>query len=400
MTTSRNEQKLKLLLKKIELPKALYEKAKARYTNLNEWLINEEALVSSHSPEIFPQGSFRFGTAIYPINTEDAYDIDLGLKLRTGINKANMSQSNLRSLVKKDLDKYVERNNIKDGVEKKRRCWCINYQDQVSFHMDIVPGIPEDEIKKSLLFENMRSNNNYFNEELAGNVSDLAMAITDTDRPTYDVISNDWEPSNPQGFALWFDSRVKLNSEVLNESLIRNKAATIEDLKPYQWNSPLQNVIKLLKRHRDTIYKDPKDQDSKPISIIINTLAAKAYNGESSIEDALKNILGNMESYINDSGKLVPNPVDDNEDFADKWYSEEHTHLNLESNFRDWIKSARNDFRLLLEEDNKILFESSSKRKLNINYNNNDLDNLGFIKKASISTPISSNAAPSHLTSH
>jgi hypothetical protein len=397
LTVDKNERRLKLLLDKIELPHALYKKAKARYSNLNEWLTVEDTKVSNHSPEIFPQGSFRLGTAIYPINPDDAYDLDLGLKLRSGIDKSNMSQSGLRSLVKEDLDKYVKSKNIKDKVETKKRCWCINYQDQISFHMDIVPGIPEDQNQKSLLLENMLSQSVYFNEELAANVSDNAMAITDTERPTYHIISNDWEPSNPQGYALWFDSRVKLGTEALNESVILNKAATIEDLKPYEWNSPLQNSIKLLKRHRDTIYKDPKDHDSKPISIIITTLAANAYQGETSIEDTLTSILDNMDSFINDTGKLIPNPVDANEDFADKWYSKNHNYLDLESNFRDWLKRAKNDFRLLLQEDSKILFESSVSRKFDISFGDNDLDNLGFVKKVSIATPISSNAAPSHL---
>lgn len=51
----------------------------------------------------------------------------------------------------------------------------------------------------------------------------------------------------------------------------------IEELPSFENKSILQKVIMILKCHRDNVYKD--NRELKPISIIITTLAAKAYDG-------------------------------------------------------------------------------------------------------------------------
>lgn len=63
------------------------------------------------------------------------------------------------------------------------------------------------------------------------------------------------------------------------------------------------------------------DDDEKPISIIITTLAGRAYNGETCLFDGLCNIIDNMELYIHLEGGtyVVNNPVNPKENFADKW---------------------------------------------------------------------------------
>ncbi|WP_223788555.1 nucleotidyltransferase domain-containing protein [Marinicella meishanensis] len=399
MKQSYNEEKLLTILENIQLSETLYQKAKDRYSNLHESLTTPESNVSAYAPDIFPQGSFRLGTAIKPYNKGDAYDIDLGLILTSGLNKSNITQCDLRKIVKKDLEKYVESNGIKEGVNQKRRCLTINYQDGISFHMDIVPGIPQDKQKMAYFHERMlRNEGGVINEQLANIISDKAIAITDNESDSYEEYSDDWEPSNPQGYAKWFDARMSLNSNVITESLTRNKVATVEELKPYQWNSPLQKAIMLLKRHRDVQYADDGVKESKPISIIITTLAAISYQGESTVEETLLNILDKMESFINNHAPLVPNPVNPDEDFADKWYSEKHKDLELELNFRSWFKDAQRDFRSLLEQENELLFESSVNRKFNIKIANSKLKSLGLKSAApvTVSTPISADSAPSH----
>ena len=52
--------------------------------------------------------------------------------------------------------------------------------------------------------------------------------------------------------------------------------------------SPLQRVVQILKRHRDLMFNG---DESKPISIIITTLAARAYNKETDVLDALVNVV-------------------------------------------------------------------------------------------------------------
>jgi hypothetical protein len=82
----------------------------------------------------------------------------------------------------------------------------------------------------------------------------------------------------------------------------------------------------------------------KPISIILTTLAAEAYQGESDVSDALGGILTRMGDLVRSEKPRVPNPVNPIEDFADKWYDPEYKHLDLERNFWAWLRQARIDF--------------------------------------------------------
>jgi hypothetical protein len=84
---------------------------------------------------------------------------------------------------------------------------------------------------------------------------------------------------------------------------------------------------------------DPTD---KPISIIISSLAAHAYQGEETIGYALLSILNRMEEAIEHDGTkyVIKNQTDALENFADKW--EEHP--ERASAFFEWLKQAREDF--------------------------------------------------------
>ena len=119
--------------------------------------------------------------------------------------------------------------------------------------------------------------------------------------------------------------------------------AKVEKLKTWQWKTPLQKAIQLLKRHRDSRFvSNPK---SKPISIIITTLAAHAYQGEQDTASAIERILEDMDRYVSPAIPRVPNPVNQDEDFADKWYRPDCRELRLEENFRNWLAQARIDFK-------------------------------------------------------
>jgi len=119
----------------------------------------------------------------------------------------------------------------------------------------------------------------------------------------------------------------------------------VDDLPARKWKSPLQLCVQILKRHRDVMFAD--NPDGKPISIIITTLAGKAYQGEQEIDDALKRILTDMDAYINKVSPRVPNPVHPSEDFADKWGDTKYQQHNLEANFRQWLAQARQDFKVI-----------------------------------------------------
>ncbi len=353
---------LEVMLEKIELPPSAYEKADKRYQDLGEWFEREDSQCTQFSPHIFSQGSFRLGTANKP-DRDNEYDLDMACKLQEGLAKDEITQKHLKKLVGDELELYREARGIKEELSEKQRCWRIEYADDLSFHMDIVPCIPENQFRQSTLTKRMIESS-MIDEVLAREVAQLAVSITDNEDEGFDQKTDNWRISNPEGYARWFEVRMKTASQFLSErETVFN--VSVDTLPYYQWKTPLQGAIQLLKRHRDTMFKD--NDDAKPISVIITTLAAKAYNGEGDLGAAITNILSKMESYVNVNIPYVPNPVNPDEDFADKWYSPDHDHCNLRESFRMWLIQASSDFSVFCSEDNSQLIVEAAESGLDVN---------------------------------
>lgn len=362
MLANRSNEVLKSILEKIELPEGAYEKAEKRYKDIGEWLHRPDSSCHEYDPLVFSQGSFRLGTAIKP-DSDEEYDLDMSCNLRQGLSKSDITQEQLKNHIGNELELYRRARGIKEELAEKKRCWRLEYADGLSFHMDIVPCIPESETGRGVLKKRMVENSR-FDDALAQNVSELAVSITDNTDPGYKVTTDNWRISNPEGYARWFETRMKTAQSIINEREMSFEAS-IDSLPYYQWKTPLQQAIQLLKRHRDTMCKD--SEGSKPISVIINTLAAKAYNGETDLASALTNILSRMGDYINANVPLVPNPVNPAEDFADKWYDEGSAQYKLEENFYKWLYQARGDFKALCAKDNSQLVVEAADRGLDVN---------------------------------
>lgn len=370
------------IAEKLELPDSAYEKAEERYRDIGSWLSRENSMCKDFSPHIFSQGSFGLGTANRPLNLKEEYDLDLACNLEEGISKDNYSQEELKSLVGKELELYKIARGIKEEVEEKKRCWRLNYADQIKFHMDIVPCIPENEdqrriIKKAILLENK-------DEYLSDLFSELTVAITDNTHPDYFKISNNWNISNPEGYARWFESRMKQAYQLLEERAKLFKSATIDEIPNYKWKTPLQMCVQLLKRHRDIMFT--YDLEVKPISIIITTLAARAYQGENNLEDAVLNVLDRFKSLVSDKTPRIPNPVNPAEDFTDKWNSKEGRELKLEENFRKWLLQAQVDFKKICSSHNADYLVEQSMEKFAVKMDKNELAKKLGISYSSVNT--------------
>ncbi|HYE19729.1 MAG TPA: nucleotidyltransferase [Tepidisphaeraceae bacterium] len=320
----------------LDIPESAYDKAEARYTDLGDWFGRPDAHCYEFDPHISPQGSFRLGTVI----VAEEYDLDFGCRLRAGITKATHTQEQLKRLVGRDLEEYRRARGIEQRLEEKNRCWRLNYKDELAFHMDGVPSIPEEEQQRVLIEAAMVTYGS--DRALAQSVAQLAGSITDIRLPNYKQVSPAWRVSNSEGYAKWFESRMKLASLLMEERALAAKAATVDDLPARRWKSPLQRAVQVLKCHRDRMFVD--DPAGKPISIILTTLAAGAYRGELDVADALDGILGRMGDGVRAEKPRVPNPVNPAEDFADKWYDPQYKHLALEANFRAWLRQAKHDF--------------------------------------------------------
>jgi hypothetical protein len=215
-----------------------------------------------------------------------------------------------------------------------RRCWTIDYSETANYHLDILPCIVDSGYH--ILLEKA------FSETDMAAADTLALRITDNLEDNYETETNhlNWLKSNPFGYARWFFNRASLDftkAEFLNEAIQPIPSYSKEKL-------PLQRVVQILKRHRDMMFDG---DEHKPISIIITTLASTAYQKETNIIDTLFNVTSKMrglvtEKYSLKHGKMVwwvENPVNNEENFADKWVD----HPEREKNFFDWIERVQKD---------------------------------------------------------
>jgi hypothetical protein len=353
----------------IDIPDSAYEKAEARYKDLGEWFGRKEACCQRFDPHIYTQGSFRLGLVNRPVHEDGYYDLDMGCRLRVGVTKANHTQQQLKELVGADLEDYRTARGIKAAREEKHRCWRLKYADTLKFHLDIVPSIPESFERRLVIQEAIVRAGAPV--DLAILVANLTGAITDNRMWNYQIINDGWRLSNSEGFARWFESRMKLAKALMENRAIQARAAKVDDLPAYRWKSPLQRSVQLLKRHRDIMFAD--DPDGKPGSIIITTLAARAYQGEADIADALDTILSNMGTLVNRTSPRVPNPVNPAEDFADRWTDPASQQHQLEAKFWRWLRQAQIDFDAVGKERKPDLIVEAARSKFGAALNARDL---------------------------
>lgn len=321
----------------LDISETQYKFAVQSYQAVGKWLADEKSILSPYKPEILPQGSFLLGTMIKPVNESDELDVDLVCRLEG--KKADWTQYHLKKIVG---DRLKENKTYREMLDDEgRRCWTLNYADSSKYHMDILPSIVSEGHR--VILEKAFSAIDFKEFEKT------AIRITDNKEDNYYSETNPdyWNKSNPFGYAAWFQERCSVS--------IRKSVFLSESVNPmptYQKEKlPLQRVVQILKRHRDIMFDGDED---KPISIIITTLSSKAYSKETDIISALKNVVDNMESFIesrfsqehNKLIKWIGNPVNEEENFADKWPE----NPKKEKNFYNWLNKLKSDLATTLEQ--------------------------------------------------
>jgi hypothetical protein len=320
-------QLLEIVLNSLDVPESYYQRAADRHRSLGEWLCRPESKVATFEPHITPQGSFRYGTVVRPLTADGEYDLDNVVTLN--LSKTAMTQKQLKTLFGGEIHGYAEEHQMASPIEEMKRCWRLHYADEVSFHLDSLPCVGEEQRVIAAIMAH----------KVPYELAKRAVAITDKRHPRYEVISTDWLSSNPRGFARWFEDRTRIYALPQLHRLVGLRLySSVEEIPAYKWKTPLQRSIQLLKRHRDVMFKETPEL--APISMIITNLATHAYNGESDIFEAVTGILDRMPMYILPSRPRVPNPADPAEDYADKWSKDPR----LEENFRSWHLQAKADF--------------------------------------------------------
>ena len=142
--------------------------------------------------------------------------------------------------------------------------------------------------------------------------------------------------------------------------------ASVEDVPSALLKSPLQRTIQLLKRQRDCHFDGKENEKHKPISIIITVLASRIARHTAVYHISLvelyelivkelkryAGLLGNdytfilprlHEGYIlrNKEGWEILNPVNPEENLADKWHENDHARARA---FFEWIASLDANF--------------------------------------------------------
>lgn len=309
---------LEQLAKSIDLTDAQYEEAISKYDAVGRYLSNPECILAAYNPKIVPQGSMRIGTVTRPVHKECEFDMDANCRLDIQV---PVSQYKMKLLIGDcfNSSKIYER-----MLEEKKRCWRLKYAEVSRFHFDIVPATADDFKWLIDLGVPLR-------------YAEHAVLITDNEDPNYYLTTSELPKSNPEGYALWFLDVMKIQADAIRMKLAVELKLSVQQVPDFKVRTPLQQAIQLMKRHRDLTYGD---SEFKPISVIITTLAAKAYqdvmsnNGGGLFYDILLDILERMPSYIKTFNGVfwISNPVNPNENFADKWASDPR----LEKEFRKW----------------------------------------------------------------
>jgi hypothetical protein len=282
-TDSQMDDLLRRICEQLQLSPTRYEQAVDRYEAVCRWLEADGSLVASYRPTIYPQGSMRIGTTVRPIRHSE-YDLDFVCEISAHPDSFD-SPLQLLNLI---ITRLREHKDYASILEVKNRCVRLNYANE--FHMDILPACPD------------------------GILGNGCLVVPDQE-------SREWKPSNPKGYANWFEKRCELALQVLMAERARllSKAEPIPDQEAAEDKATLKRAVQLLKRWRDVRYE--KQPDLAPISMVLTTLAARTYEGQASVSRAISGILDKVVALIG-SGRprlFVLNPAHEEEDLSERW---------------------------------------------------------------------------------
>jgi hypothetical protein len=291
--------------------------ARTSYEAAGEWL--------SGSPDprlqnirVYLHGSGALGTTVKPLSREE-FDVDL-ICLVLGLT-ARMPPAELKRLIG---DRLRQNARYAPILEEKKRCWRLNYARQ--FHLDVSPTILNP---------------------ACGNGGELVP----------DKTLRDWKPTNPTGYRCLFEHRAKLRPRLryLRPPTTHKRAEAAPFPATITGSGILRRTVQLLKRHRD-IYFQAVTEEVAPISIVITTLAARAYEhcvGMRTFDtelDVLLAVIRTMPDFIERrmvEGRMiywVPNETTEGENFADRW----NTEPARVTAFFAWHAAALADFESLV----------------------------------------------------
>ena len=342
---------------RISLTPSQYQLIDDRYSQLQKILnvADDEILKDAH---IFVQGSIELKTTIKPASRakDDMATVDADAIVWLPYAR-NASSSEILALLEK---RFKEGSRVTTPIERLRRGIRIVYADEnPGFHIDVTPA--------------RCVRDNY---ELNGygclEVPDRHIG---------------WKCSSPREYSEWLKGVSKKEIKIIktiekfaaNRSIIADSAT--QDPMPvyadYVEHNPLRATIKLLKRHRDEWAISSRKEDVRPISAILTTLAAHAYEivalesqslAVRPIEAMIK-IIAYMPQFIsrNQEGYAVLNPKDVGENFAEKWNRPDGEGQKYVEAFNSWHIHALESVQIGLNDlGSQIAFEDAVIERLGV----------------------------------
>ena len=356
------------IISSLDISPTMYRNAVEKYKAITKFLGD-----CGIEADMYPQGSFAFGTVVRP-NAKDPsanYDLDVICQVRGS--RADYAPSELRQKIEDALTS----SGIYGGKLKVcKECFTVEYAgiNGVGFTIDIVPAADETSETKSRLTQ----------KSLAPELIGTAIAI-----PKHNGERNySWLTNNPKGLRAWFDAKnepfLAASRSAYRERLFaanRVLFASVEEIPHELDRSALQRVIQILKYHRDVFYAKIKDGDEiKPISAIINvvtTQIASRYDPNCSVFELLEHVLNELNIYAQqltltfkdftqiygsrtvfsrpDGKWYISNPANPEDNLADKWNQNER----IPAHFFRWVKAVKDDLIESLQQDDDQRFRAS-----------------------------------------
>lgn len=287
----------------VSVPASDYQRIESHYNAISEILTDpgDPELADGH---VFPQGSFLTRTVVRALGKGEI-DVDAILLLP----ETSLAPRELLESLHAELE---TRARTQGSVERRNRCVTVHYADEtLPAHLDVTPAIASD-----------------------GN--DDGDGWGPLEVPDYKQA--DWHPTNPRDFADWFNdiSRTPIfldqDTASFAEARARADAEQLPSHEAINAFDPLRATVKLMKRHRDAFRERHGEDAPVPISVVITTLAAKAYQEVAALSQqrpltalqAMREIITRMPNQFDQDGRtgqswMLCNPRRPAENFAEKW---------------------------------------------------------------------------------
>ncbi|MCW5756479.1 MAG: nucleotidyltransferase [Phycisphaeraceae bacterium] len=280
------------IVRQIQLTDEQFDRATRIYDDLRRQLTTSNSPLAALSPRLFPQGSMLLRTTVKPFRKSgEAVEFDLDLMCVLNVNIDYKHADDLYANVRDWLRSQPE---YADRIEIKDKCIRLNYSDEL-LHLDIIPAAPGPQTAwgESFLIANKR---------MFGQPIRTRDSYTQTD---------------PLGFAAWFEMYCRTGTRTTAyeaRSIVERQPVR----EPVHQKAPLRKIVQLIKHYRNLAFLDAQES---PSSILITTLAAEAYNGETDLAQGLSRVLVRMHTRLKqaeESGLNVPNPTVAGEDLGQR----------------------------------------------------------------------------------